>query len=72
MTGIPVLATLDDTTDLPEEECLGLFVQQQQAIIGLLAEQNQSFIRETGKKERLYRLDQAMMLGECGLVTEGN
>ncbi|NEP27249.1 hypothetical protein [Moorena sp. SIO3I6] len=31
-----------------------------------------SSIRETGKKERLYRLDQAVMLGECGLVKEAN
>ncbi|NEO91285.1 MAG: hypothetical protein F6K56_13990 [Moorea sp. SIO3G5] len=46
MTEIPVLATLDDTTDLPEEEYLRLFVQQQQAIIGLLAQQNQALEKQ--------------------------
>ncbi|WP_158517571.1 hypothetical protein [Moorena producens] len=49
MTEITVLDTLNDTTDLPEEESLRLFVQQQQAIIGLLAEQNQALDKQVKK-----------------------
>ncbi|AOY83875.1 hypothetical protein BJP36_32080 [Moorena producens JHB] len=46
MTEINVLATLDDTTDLPEDGFMRLFVQQQQAIIGLLAQQNQALEKQ--------------------------
>ncbi|NEO77836.1 hypothetical protein [Moorena sp. SIO4G3] len=56
MTEIPVLATLDETTDLHQEERLRLFVQQQQAIIGLLAQQNQ--VLEKQVKELTERISQ--------------
>ncbi|NEQ79622.1 MAG: hypothetical protein F6K26_04950 [Moorea sp. SIO2I5] len=49
MTEITVLATLNDTTDLPEDEFMRLFVQQQQAIIGLLAQQNQALEKQVKK-----------------------
>ncbi|AOX00474.1 hypothetical protein BJP34_14330 [Moorena producens PAL-8-15-08-1] len=56
MTEISVLATLDETTDLHQEERLRLFVQQQQAIIGLLAENNQ--VLEKQVKELTERISQ--------------
>ncbi|WP_424098907.1 hypothetical protein [Moorena producens] len=49
MNEITVLDTLNDTTDLPEDEFMRLFVQQQQAIIGLLAQQNQALEKQVKK-----------------------
>ncbi|NEP48070.1 MAG: hypothetical protein F6K65_04270 [Moorea sp. SIO3C2] len=61
MTAIPVLATLDQTTDLHQEERLRLFVQQQQAIIGLLAQKNQVLKKQVKElTERITQLEKEL------------